>query len=103
MLDLLHSDHFTAVADRLLHLRLPDGRQLALAIDSVTQAPRSAMPESRRVPFCVTLHSLEPTDFVDGLCTLDLPDHGEVSDLYVSRNPPLGRDASLGYFSIVFN
>lgn len=103
MLDLLHSDQFTAVLDQILFLRLPDGRELPLAIEAVTQSPRSAVPGSQRVPFCVTLHSLEATDFVDGLCDLDLPGFGALRELYVSRNPPLGRDANLGYFSILFN
>ncbi|CDF84451.1 hypothetical protein ACA097_25165 [Pseudomonas sp. QL9] len=103
MLDLLHSDHFRAFLDQSLTLQLPDGNTLPIVIDTVTQAPRSAVPGSTRIPFCVTLHSSDPTDFVDGLCCLDLPGTGAIRDLFVTRNPPLGRDPNLAYYSIIFN
>lgn len=103
MLHLLQSDDFRAAFEQPLRLALPDGSELAVVVDGVSEAPQSRMPDSPRMPFSVTLHSLQPTAFVDGLCQLHLPGVGALRDLYVSRNPPLGRDPQLGYFSIVFN
>jgi hypothetical protein len=51
----------------------------------------------------VQLRSLQPTDFIDGLCALELPQLGRVEAIFVSREPPLGRDPALGYFNIIFN
>lgn len=103
MLHLLQSEDFRAVLNQSLRLGLPDGSELPVVLDGVSEAPQSRMPASPRMPFSVTLHSLQPTAFVDGLCQLQLPGVDTLRDLYVSRNPPLGRDPQLGYFSIVFN
>lgn len=103
MLHLLHSEHFQAALEQPLTLALPDGSELVLILDSIAENPRSRMPESPRMPFSVTLHSLQPTAFVDGLCRFELPGYGVLEDVFVSRNPPLGRDPLLAYFSIVFN
>jgi hypothetical protein len=49
------------------------------------------------------LSSLEATEFVDGLCALELPELGRVDGIFVSRVPPMGRPPELAYFHITFN
>ncbi|MNG24660.1 hypothetical protein D3C84_1094130 [compost metagenome] len=61
------------------------------------------MRNSERMPFSVEFNSLVPTDFVDGLCTLQLPELGKVENIFVSRVPSMGRDPQRGYFYIAFN
>ncbi|MGI4839512.1 MAG: hypothetical protein ACRYF9_18035 [Janthinobacterium lividum] len=103
MLETIQDRHFRSLLGRITTLRLPDGRQLPIHIDSLEQQLRAQLPNSERVPFGVGLNSLGPTDFIDGLCTLELPELGAVQDIFVSRVPPMGRDPALGYFHIAFN
>ncbi|EJM58755.1 hypothetical protein PMI30_06060 [Pseudomonas sp. GM50] len=103
MLEQIQSQHFQALLGKTGTLRLPDGRELPIHIDTLREAPRSQMPNSERMPFSVELNSLQPTDFVDGLCALELPELGRVEDIFVSRVPTMGRDPQLGYFYIAFN
>ncbi|RMM08089.1 hypothetical protein ALQ84_101978 [Pseudomonas caricapapayae] len=55
------------------------------------------------MPFNVSLESLEPSAFVDGSCSVELPALGLLRDVFVSRVPALGRDESLAYYCISFN
>jgi hypothetical protein len=55
------------------------------------------------MPFSVEFNSLKPTEFVDGLCSLELPELGQVENIFVSRVPAMGRDPDVGYFYIAFN
>ncbi|MET0844801.1 MAG: hypothetical protein ABWY46_01280 [Pseudomonas sp.] len=103
MLQQVQSQHFEALLGRTGTLRLPDGSELPIHIDTLEETPRSRMPNSERVPFSVEFNSLEPTEFVDGLCALELPELGQVQDIFVSRVPTMGRDPGKGYFYIAFN
>ncbi|MHC8384399.1 DUF6916 family protein [Pseudomonas sp. LB3P14] len=103
MLEQVQSQHFKALLGKTGTLRLPDGSELPIHIDSLEETPRSRMPKSERMPFSVEFNSLRPTDFVDGLCTLELPELGQVQDIFVSRIPAMGRDPDVGYFYIAFN
>jgi hypothetical protein len=106
MLDRLEAKHFTPLIDQPHQLTLSDGRTLAVRIDSVREQPMARMPDApvdRRQPFSVTLTALEPTDFVDGLCALELPELGCVHDIWIGRMAALGRDHAGAYFQIAFN
>jgi hypothetical protein len=106
MLDRLEATHFIQLVDQPHQLTLPDGRTLAVRIDNVREQPLARMPDApknRRLPFSVTLTALEPTNFVDGLCALELPGLGWVRDIWVGRMAALGRDHTGAYFQIVFN
>ncbi|KAA0069864.1 hypothetical protein [Rhodanobacter sp. T12-5] len=106
MLDRLEAKHFTPLVDQPYQLTLPDGHVLAVRIDSVREQPLARMPDApaeRRLPFLVTLTALEPTDFVDGLCALELPELGCVRDIWIGRMAALGRDHAGAYFQIAFN
>lgn len=103
MLQQVSNEHFLALLNQPCPLHLPDGSQLPVQIDSVDSRPQARLPESPRLPFNVQLRSLQPTDFVDGLCALELPQLGRVEAIFVSREPALGRDPALGYFNIIFN
>ncbi|NWA29538.1 hypothetical protein HX870_02995 [Pseudomonas gingeri] len=103
MLQQVSSEHFQALMKQHCPLHLPDGSLLPIEIEAIALRPQSRLPESSREPFTVVLRSLEPTAFVDGLCALELPQLGRVDAVFVSREPPLGRDPALGYFNIVFN
>ncbi|MHC8347109.1 DUF6916 family protein [Pseudomonas sp. RT6P73] len=103
MLHQVQSQHFQALLGKTRVLRLPDGSELPIHIDTLEETPRSRMPNSERVPFSVEFNSLEPTAFVDGLCALELPELGPVEDIFVSRVPAMGRDPGVGYFYIAFN
>ncbi|KIH80691.1 DUF6916 family protein [Pseudomonas batumici] len=103
MLQQVSSEHFQALVNQPCPLHLPDGSQLPIQVEAIELRPQSRLPENTRTPFNVLLRSLGPTDFVDGLCTLELPQLGRVDAVFVSREPALGRDPALGYFSIIFN
>ncbi|WP_017902361.1 hypothetical protein [Pseudomonas asplenii] len=103
MLQHVSSEHFQPLLDQPSLLHLPDGSQLQVRIEAIGLRPKAQLPEISRMPFTVQLHSLQPTDFVDGLCSLELPQTGLLEGIFVSREPALGRDPALGYFNIVFN
>lgn len=103
MLQQVQSQHFQALLGKTGTLRLPDGSELPIHIDTLAETHRSQLPNSERMPFSVGFNSLQPTDFVDGLCVMELPELGRVKDIFVSRVPPMGRDPQLGYFYIAFN
>ncbi|WP_339538160.1 DUF6916 family protein [Pseudomonas sp. RA_15y_Pfl2_54] len=103
MLQTVQSQHFQALLGRIGTLHLPDGSALQIHIEHLEEQPAAKMRYSERMPFNVELRSLEPTEFVDGLCALELPEIGRVQDIFVSRVPPMGRDPQLGYFHITFN
>ncbi|HZX16038.1 MAG TPA: hypothetical protein VFF22_04100 [Pseudomonas sp.] len=103
MLQQVHSHHFQPLLGQISNLTLPDGSCLPVRIETLEETPRSKMPHSQRMPFNVALNSLQATAFVDGLCTLEVPELGRLEGLFVSRTPALGRDPALGYFYIAFN
>ncbi|MHC8356438.1 DUF6916 family protein [Pseudomonas sp. LB3P81] len=103
MLQRVQHQHFQTLLGKTGTLRLPDGSELSIHIDSLEETPRSRLPNSERMPFSVAFNSLQPTDFVDGLCALELPELGQVEDIFVSRVPAMGRDPGVGYFYIAFN
>ncbi|MGR3888666.1 DUF6916 family protein [Pseudomonas sp. 1152_12] len=103
MLQAIQSQHFQELLGRSGILHLPDGSALQIHIEYVEEQPAAKMRYSERMPFSVELRSLEPTEFVDGLCALQLPELGQVQGIFVSRVPPMGRDPQLGYFHIAFN
>lgn len=103
MLQEVQHQHFQTLLGKTRTLRLPDGSELPIHIDSLEESPRSRMPKSERMPFRVEFNSLQSTEFVDGLCALELPELGYVEDIFVSRVPAMGRDPGVGYFYIAFN
>ena len=106
MLDRIESNHFSPLIGQTCQLRTPDGDKLTLRVDTVTTKPLSRMPDApdeQRMPFSVTLTAMQPTTFVDGLCTLELANLGQLQNVWISRVAPLGRDASQAYFQIIFN
>ncbi|MBJ2347575.1 MULTISPECIES: DUF6916 family protein [Pseudomonas] len=103
MLQHVHSRHFQPLLGQTSHLTLPDGSCLPVRIETLEEAPRAKMPSNERMPFSVEFNSLESTDFVDGLCALEVPELGRLEGVFVSRVPPMGRDPGVGYFYIAFN
>ncbi|MEN2398102.1 DUF6916 family protein [Pseudomonas halotolerans] len=103
MLLQVHSHHFQALLGQTSSLTLPDGSTLPVRFETLEQAPRAKMPSAERMPFSVEFNSLQSTDFVDGLCGLEVPELGRLEGVFVSRIPPMGRDPTVGYFYIAFN
>ncbi|CAN1593687.1 hypothetical protein LOY35_01035 [Pseudomonas sp. B21-028] len=103
MLQAVHSHHFQPLLGQTSHLTLPDGSCLPVRIETLEHAPRAKMPHTERMPFSVEFNSLQATDFVDGLCALEVPELGRLEGVFVSRIPPMGRDPAVGYFYIAFN
>jgi len=103
MLQHVHSRHFQPLLGQTRNLLLPDGSCLPIRIETLDEAPRTKMPDSERMPFSVEFNSLESTDFIDGLCALEVPELGKLEGVFVSRIPPMGRDPAVGYFYIAFN
>ncbi|MFJ3486911.1 DUF6916 family protein [Pseudomonas sp. NPDC090202] len=103
MLQHVTGEHFRPLLDQPCPLHLPDGSQLPIQIESVDERPRSRLSQDHRISFNVQLRSLAPTDFIDGLCSLDLPGAQRLENLFVSREPAMGRDERFGYYCIVFN
>ncbi|RMQ48488.1 hypothetical protein ALQ04_03165 [Pseudomonas cichorii] len=103
MLQNVNAEHFRALLGNTCSLQLDDGSQLSIAVSSVDEKPNARLSDNERLPFSVTLNSLQPTDFVDGLCTIELPELGRLEEVFVSRIPPMGRDANQAYYCISFN
>ncbi|MFJ2479368.1 DUF6916 family protein [Pseudomonas sp. NPDC087598] len=103
MLQSVKSQHFQALLGRIGTLYLPDGGTLQIHIGELEEKPLAKMRYSERMPFCVELNTLAPTEFVDGLCALELPELGRVEGIFVSRVPPMGRDPAMAYFHVTFN
>ncbi|WP_285419491.1 hypothetical protein [Pseudomonas sp. efr-133-TYG-5] len=103
MLQAVQSQHFQALPGQDGTLYLPDGSALSIHIEHFEEVPSAKMRHSERMPFSLEFSSRVPTDFVDGLCALHLPELGRVEDIFVSRMPAMGRDPRLGYFCISFN
>lgn len=103
MLEQVTGEHFRSLLEKPWTLYLSDGSHLPISIDAVEDAPRARITESARMPFGVSLSTSQATDFVDGLCAIELPELGRVEGVFVSRTPVLGRDASRAYFYITFN
>lgn len=102
MLELLEAVHFEKIKGRPHAFKTPDGNTLELRVEAVTLKPRSRMSETGRMPFSVTLTSA-PTQFIEGLCTVEFPDIGRVEHIMVSRQAAMGRDPQKAYFQILFN
>ena len=102
MLNLVTSEHFRPLLNCNSMLYLPDGSALPIQIQHLTESPKATLPGSPRGAFSVLFESLGPTDFVDGLCRLPLVDTC-LEQVFVSREPAMGRDEQRGYFCIVFN
>lgn len=96
-------EHFRTLLDERRVLQLSDGSHLPVQISSVTEKPQARAAEKHRMPFNVSLASLEPTPFVDGLCAMEIPELGLLQDMFVSRVPAMGRDENLAYYCISFN
>ncbi|QAX82662.1 hypothetical protein C2E19_01870 [Pseudomonas sp. DTU12.3] len=103
MLQSVQSQHFQALRGRVGTLHLPDGSAMQIHIGELEEKPLAKMRYSERMPFSVELNSLGPTEFVDGLCALELPELGRVDNIFVSRVPLMGRDPARAYFHITFN
>ncbi|MDO7898614.1 DUF6916 family protein [Pseudomonas citrulli] len=103
MLQAVNSYHFQALLGQTSNLTLPDGSCLPIRIETLEEAPGAKLPNTERMPFSVELNSLQATEFVDGLCALDVPELGRLEGVFVSRMPPMGRDPTVGYFYIAFN
>ncbi|GFM68520.1 hypothetical protein K5D34_13710 [Pseudomonas cichorii] len=103
MLQDITVEHFRTLLGSTCSLQLDDGSQLPIAISSIDEKPLARLSDNQRLPFSVSLNSLEPSAFVDGLCALDLPELGRLEEIFVSRVPPMGRDANLAYYCISFN
>jgi hypothetical protein len=102
MLNMVTPEHFRPLLEGTAVLYLPDGSALPIQMQSLTETPKATLPGSPRGAFRVLLESLVPTDFVDGLCRLPLADDC-LEQVFVSREPAMGRDSERGYFCIVFN
>ncbi|MDL5592971.1 hypothetical protein QS468_09655 [Bacillus subtilis] len=103
MLQSVQIEHLQPLLGQQRALHLPDGTTLPIQLAHLEEVPSAKMRYSERMPFCLEFNSLEPTEFVDGLCALELPEFGRVEDIFVSRVPAMGRDPQLGYFCISFN
>lgn len=103
MLQNVAVEHFRVLLGTRCILQLEDGTQLPIAISSIDEKPQARLSDNERLPFSVSLDSLEPSTFVDGLCAIEVPELGKLEGVFVSRVPPLGRDANLAYYCISFN
>lgn len=106
MLDRLEAAHFIPLINQPHRLTVPGGNMLSIRIDNVQEQPQARQPDAspqRRMPFTVTVTALEPTTFLDGPCSLDLPGLGCVSNIWVGRMAALGRPPAGAYFQIIFN
>lgn len=103
MLQAVQIQHVQPLLGQQRTLHLPDGTALPIRIEHLDEVPAAKTRYSERMPFCLEFNSLVPTEFVDGLCALELPELGLVEGIFVSRVPTMGRDSQLGYFCISFN
>lgn len=102
MLEKITVENFQPLLGTICSLRTSNGNEVQVVISSVDEKPLARMPEAR-MPFSVSINSLQPSDFIDGLCSVELAGVGALEQLFVSRVPPLGRDPNLAYYHISFN
>ncbi len=105
MLDLVNAEHFRQLQGQVCQFEVPGGEPLNLRVDTVTLKPQARMPgadEEVRMPFSVGLTAMQPSGFVHGLCSVELPQLGRVCDMMVAREAALGRDSGQSYFQILF-
>lgn len=103
MLQQITGDHFRQLLNIPQALYLSDGSALPVVIESVTDAPKAQMSDTTRMPFGVALSSPLLSEFIDGPCTIDLPELGRTDGFFVCRTPELGRDPTRTYLYISFN
>lgn len=106
MLNLISAEHFLQLQGQVCEFAADTGETLLLRVDSVNLKPNARMPSASaetRVPFSVGLTAMQPTGFMDGSCTVELPQLGLVSQLMVLREAALDRDPTQHYFQILFN
>ncbi|HSX88326.1 MAG TPA: hypothetical protein VLG17_10035 [Pseudomonas sp.] len=106
MLNLISAEHFRQLQGQICEFATDTGEKLLLRVDTVNLKPNARMPsatEETRMPFSVGLTAVQPTGFMDGACTVDLPQLGQVSHLMVLREAALDRDPTQHYFQILFN
>ncbi|WP_217475069.1 DUF6916 family protein [Stutzerimonas stutzeri] len=106
MLNLISAEHFLQLQGQVCEFAADTGETLLLRVDSVNLKPNARMPSASaetRVPFSVGLTAMQPTGFMDGSCTVELPQLGRVSQLMVLREAALDRDPTQHYFQILFN
>lgn len=105
MLDLVNAEHFRQLQGQVCQFEIHGGEILHLRVDRVTLKPLARMPdadEGGRMPFSVGLTAMQPSGFVHGLCSVELPQLGRVCDMMVAREAALGRDPGQSYFQILF-
>ncbi|KTB69802.1 hypothetical protein [Pseudomonas syringae] len=103
MLQDITVEHFRVVVGTTCLLQLSDGSQLPVQVSSVAERPQARASQDQRLPFNVSLDSLQPSDFIDGPCAIELPETGLLQEVFVSRVPAMGRDNRLAYYCISFN
>ncbi|MBI6730220.1 hypothetical protein YA0032_11140 [Pseudomonas amygdali] len=96
-------EHFQSLLGNTCQLQMSDGSQLPVHVASVAEKPQARAARQQRMPFNVLLESLEPSEFVDGACAIELPELGLLQNVFVSRVPAMGRDENLAYYCISFN
>jgi len=106
MLHLISADHFRQLQGQVCEFATDSGETLLLRVDSVDLKPNARMPSAAtqtRMPFSVGLTAVQATGFMDGACTVQLPQLGQVSQLMLLREAALDRDPGQHYFQILFN
>ncbi|WP_057437453.1 DUF6916 family protein [Pseudomonas syringae group genomosp. 3] len=103
MLQEVTVEYFRNMLGSTCLLQLSDGGEVAVQVSSVAEKLQSRAAKDMRLPFNVSLESLEPSAFIDGPCSVELPALGLLRDVFVSRVPPMGRDENLAYYCISFN
>jgi hypothetical protein len=106
MLDRLTANDFSQATGTTCKLVTPDGSEVAVVVDTVSEKPQYANPymdKTRRAPFMVTMTSCAPTNFCDGSCDVIFSDGKRLAGIDVLRVAPLGRDPQLAYYQMLFN
>lgn len=104
MLGKVKARHFVALQGSTQKIVLGDEQSVSMRVERVVEHPRaqrSGAPAGERVPFSVDLTALEPTQLLDGPCTIELPELGHVPNIWMTR---VVSDAQTEYgsFQIVF-
>ncbi|QVX14323.1 hypothetical protein DB356_06180 [Pseudomonas congelans] len=96
-------EHFQNLLGTTCLLQISNGSRLPVHVASVAEKPQARAARQQRMPFNVSLESLEPSEFVEGACAIELPELGLLTGVFVSRVPAMGRDENTAYYCISFN
>lgn len=105
MIEELSSRHFAPLIDREITLKTESGDSIRAVVVEVLENPKGRprrAPASRRTPFSVLLAGPAQARFIEGACTLQLPEPQVEVSLHVNRIASVDGTHDQAWYEIAF-